>query len=54
MRFGIGSTANIRWKKSAKSFGFIYERIRQIEAAALQKLRSCDNTKRLHPILMLQ
>ena len=54
MRFGIGFDREYTLEEIGQSFGLTRERIRQIEAAALQKLRSCDNTKRLHPILMLQ
>jgi RNA polymerase primary sigma factor len=54
MRFGIGFDREYTLEEIGQSFGLTRERIRQIEAAALQKLRSCDNARRLHPIMMLQ
>ena len=54
MRFGIGFDREYTLEEIGQTFGLTRERIRQIEAAALQKLRSCDNARRLHPIMMLQ
>jgi RNA polymerase primary sigma factor len=54
MRFGIGFDREYTLEEIGQSFGLTRERIRQIEAAALQKLRSCDNARRLHPMMMLQ
>jgi RNA polymerase primary sigma factor len=54
MRFGIGYDREYTLEEIGQSFGLTRERIRQIEAAALQKLRSCDNARRLHPMMMLQ
>ena len=39
MRFGIGSTADHTLEEIGKEFGVTRERIRQIEAKALEKLR---------------
>src|SRR5580698_4681380 len=54
MRFGIGFDREYTLEEIGQSVGLTRERIRQIEAAALQKLRSSDNAKRLHPMMMLQ
>jgi RNA polymerase primary sigma factor len=54
MRFGIGFDREYTLEEIGQSFGLTRERIRQIEAVALQKLRSSDNARRLHPMLMLQ
>jgi RNA polymerase primary sigma factor len=54
MRFGIGFDREYTLEEIGQSFGLTRERIRQIEAAALQKLRSCDNARRLHPMMTLQ
>jgi len=54
MRFGIGYDREYTLEEIGQSFGLTRERIRQIEAAALQKLRSFDTAKRLHPMMMLQ
>ena len=54
MRFGIGFDREYTLEEIGQSFGLTRERIRQIEAAALQKLRSCDNARRLHPMMLLQ
>jgi RNA polymerase primary sigma factor len=39
IRFGIGSTADHTLEEIGKEFGVTRERIRQIEAKALEKLR---------------
>jgi RNA polymerase primary sigma factor len=54
MRFGIGFDREYTLEEIGQSFGLTRERIRQIEAQALQKLRSFDTAKRLHPMMMLQ
>ncbi len=54
MRFGIGFDREYTLEEIGQSFGLTRERIRQIEAAALQKLRSSNSAKRLHPMMMLQ
>jgi RNA polymerase primary sigma factor len=54
MRFGIGFDREYTLEEIGQSFGLTRERIRQIEAVALKKLRSCDNARRLHPMMMLQ
>jgi len=54
MRFGIGFDHEYTLEEIGQSFGLTRERIRQIEASALQKLRSFDNARRLQPMMMLQ
>jgi RNA polymerase primary sigma factor len=54
MRFGIGFDREYTLEEIGQSFGLTRERIRQIEAVALQKLRSSNSARRLQPILMLQ
>jgi RNA polymerase primary sigma factor len=54
MRFGIGFDHEYTLEEIGQSFGLTRERIRQIEAAALQKLRCSDNARRLQPMMMLQ
>jgi RNA polymerase primary sigma factor len=54
MRFGIGFDREYTLEEIGQTVGLTRERIRQIEAAALQKLRSSDNARRLHPMMMLQ
>src|SRR5215472_4821731 len=50
MRFGIGYEREYTLQEIAGDFGLTRERIRQIEGKALQKLRSSDSTRRLHPL----
>ena len=47
MRFGIGSTADHTLEEIGKEFGVTRERIRQIEAKALEKLRHPARTHKL-------
>jgi RNA polymerase primary sigma factor len=54
MRFGIGYDREYTLEEIGQSFGLTRERIRQIEAVALQKLRSSNNARRLQPMMMLQ
>jgi RNA polymerase primary sigma factor len=54
MRFGIGFDREYTLEEIGQSVGLTRERIRQIEAAALKKLRSSDSARRLHPMMMLQ
>jgi RNA polymerase primary sigma factor len=54
MRFGIGHDREYTLQEIAGEFGLTRERIRQIEGKALQKLRSSENTRRLHPLLTIQ
>jgi len=54
MRFGIGFDREYTLEEIGQSVGLTRERIRQIEAAALQKLRSSNSARRLHPMMMLQ
>ena len=54
MRFGIGYEREYTLQEIAGEFGLTRERIRQIEGKALQKLRSSENTRRLHPLMTIQ
>jgi RNA polymerase primary sigma factor len=54
MRFGIGYDREYTLQEIAGDFGLTRERIRQIEGKALQKLRSSENTRRLHPMMTIQ
>jgi RNA polymerase primary sigma factor len=54
MRFGIGFDHEYTLEEIGQTFGLTRERIRQIEAVALQRLRSFDNARRLQPMMMLQ
>ena len=54
MRFGIGYDSEHTLEEIAQEFGLTRERIRQIEQKGLQKLRSCDSTKRLQPLITIQ
>ena len=54
MRFGIGYEREHTLEEIAQDFDLTRERIRQIEAVALRKLRSSENTSRLHPLMTLQ
>lgn len=47
MRFGIGEDKTKTLEEIAKIFGITRERVRQIEAKALRKLRSPNRSKRL-------
>ena len=47
MRFGIGMNTDHTLEEVGKQFDVTRERIRQIEAKALRKLRQCQNTKRV-------
>jgi RNA polymerase primary sigma factor len=54
MRFGIGYDSEHTLEEIAEGFGLTRERIRQIEAQALQKLRGFDITNRLQPLMTIQ
>jgi len=54
MRFGIGCEREHTLEEIAQDFGLTRERIRQIEVKALQRLRSSENVRRLHPLLTIQ
>ena len=54
MRFGVGYDREYTLQEIAGEFGLTRERIRQIEGKALQKLRSSDSTRRLHPLMTIQ
>jgi RNA polymerase primary sigma factor len=47
MRFGVGSVADHTLEEVGKEFGVTRERIRQIEARALQKLRHPQHARKL-------
>ncbi len=54
LRFGIGCDREHTLEEIAQVFGLTRERIRQIEAKALQKLRSSENAMRLQPLVAVQ
>jgi RNA polymerase primary sigma factor len=54
MRFGIGYEGEHTLEEIAMVFGLTRERIRQIEAQALKKLRGFENTSRLQPLMAIQ
>jgi RNA polymerase primary sigma factor len=54
MRFGIGYDREHTLEEIAGNFGLTRERIRQIEAKCLQRLRSSAHTQRLHPLMAIQ
>lgn len=51
MRFGIGEKREHTLEEVGQTFGVTRERIRQIEAKALGKLRDCAHARRLRPLL---
>ena len=52
LRFGLrGEEYQRTLEEVGKSFDLTRERIRQIEAKALQKLRHCDELKKLRALL---
>jgi RNA polymerase primary sigma factor len=54
MRFGIGHDREYTLAEIAREFNLSRERIRQIEAAALRRLRGVDSAQRLQPLLSIQ
>jgi len=54
MRFGVGCDREHTLEEIAGVFGLTRERIRQIEVKALQRLRSCENARRLQPLMTIQ
>jgi len=54
MRFGIGFDREHTLEEIAQDFGLTRERIRQIEAKALQQLRGPENTRRLRALISNQ
>jgi RNA polymerase primary sigma factor len=52
MRFGIGYSREHKLEEIAQQFNLSRERIRQIEARALQRLRT-ENSHRLRPLMTL-
>jgi RNA polymerase primary sigma factor len=54
MRFGIGYGGEHTLEQIAIEFGLTRERIRQIEAHALRKLRGFENVNRLQPLMTIQ
>ncbi len=51
MRFGIGMHTEHTLERVASQFGVSRERIRQIEARTLRKLRSLDRSEHLRSFL---
>ena len=51
MRFGIGERADHTLEEVGQDFDVTRERIRQIEAKALKKLRHPSRSKRLRPFI---
>ncbi len=51
MRFGIGYDREHKLEEIARQFNLSRERIRQIEARALQRLRSPESSHRLRPLM---
>jgi RNA polymerase primary sigma factor len=54
MRFGIGYDQEHTLEEIGQEIGLTRERIRQIQGQALEKLRSAENARRLHPLLTVQ
>ena len=54
MRFGIGFDREHTLEEIAQDFGLTRERIRQIEAKALQRLRGPENARRLRALMSIQ
>ena len=54
MRFGIGFDREHTLEEIAQDFGLTRERIRQIEAKALQQLRDPENARRLRALMSIQ
>jgi len=53
MRFGIGYDREHKLEEIARQFNLSRERIRQIEARALQRLRSPESAHRLRPLITM-
>jgi RNA polymerase primary sigma factor len=53
MRFGIGYEREHKLDEIARQFNLSRERIRQIEARALQRLRNPETSHRLRPLVDL-
>jgi RNA polymerase primary sigma factor len=51
MRFGIGEESDHTLEEVGQDFDVTRERIRQIEAKALQKLRRRSRSKKLKPFV---
>jgi RNA polymerase primary sigma factor len=54
MRFGIGCDRDHTLEEIASKFDLTRERIRQIEAQALRRLRGFNTTNRLQPLMTIQ
>jgi RNA polymerase primary sigma factor len=54
MRFGIGFDREHTLEEISQEFGLTRERIRQIEAKAIQRLRGPENARRLKTLMSLQ
>jgi RNA polymerase primary sigma factor len=53
MRFGIGYEREHKLEEIARQFNLSRERVRQIEARAIQRLRSPETSHRLRPLITL-
>lgn len=51
LRYGLGGEEEHTLEQIGQSLGLSRERVRQLEARALKKLRETDPARRLHPIL---
>ena len=54
MRFGIGYDREHKLEEIARDIGLTRERIRQIEAKALNRLRKPESARRLYPLMSIQ
>jgi RNA polymerase primary sigma factor len=54
MRFGIGHDREHTLREIAQQFNLSHERVRQIEAHALRRLRNPESAHRLRPLLSIQ
>ena len=52
MRFGIGYDREHTLAEIARHFNLSRERVRQIEAVALRRLRNPESARRLRPLMM--
>jgi RNA polymerase primary sigma factor len=54
MRFGIGHDREHTLEEIARQFNLSRERVRQIEAQALRRLRNPESLRRLRPLMSMQ